>query len=222
MIRRIVGIAASAGVLAGLGLPAPATAQSVPVDDMTAVRATAGAGFPVGARSLESILATVGRAASGTPRTDSLPPSVHLVEGTAQPFLYEASAVDCLFPASGDRDDSVGVAQAIAGPAVDTSLPDPVIAPGTVNVLFTAVDTSMSSPYRTDPMTVSWFNVDTMQSGTAPLYQQRPADSTRTLSNTIETGRGTVVFTVTGSVFDNTSRDLPPCDYAPIVGVVHA
>ena len=71
-------------------------------------------------------------------------------------------------------------------------------------------------------MEVAWLNLTTMQSGRAPLYQERPADYIVTLSNTLETGRGTIVFVVFGSILDNTSRALPPCDYAPVVGVVQA
>ncbi|MFM1723096.1 hypothetical protein ABEU20_001657 [Rhodococcus sp. PAM 2766] len=221
MIRRIVGIAASVGILVGLGSQAAAAAQPVPVDDLTAVRTAFGAGLPVGTLTAQSALETLGRVAAGVPRASYFPRSAHLVEGAVQPFLYDTSASDCLLPAA-LGDDSIGVAQAVAGPAVDTSLPTPVIPPGTVNVLFSGLGTSMSSPHRGDPMTVSWLNLNTMRSGTAPLYQERPADSPRTLSNTIETGRGTVVFLISGSMLDNTSRDLPACDFAPVVGVVQA
>lgn len=217
----MVGIAASVGMLVGLGSQAPAAAQPVQVDDLTAVRTAFGAGLPVGALTAQSVLETLGRVASGVPRASYFPRSAHLVEGAVQPFLYDTSAADCLSP-NALGDESIGVAQAVAGPAVDTSLPTPVIPPGTVNVLFSALGTSPSSPHRADPMTVSWLNLNTLRSGTAPLYQERPADSPRTLSNTIETGRGTVVFVISGSVLDNTSRDLPACDFAPVVGVVQA
>ncbi|MDP8014986.1 Rv1157c family protein [Prescottella equi] len=221
MMRRIVGIAASVGILVGLGSQAPAAAQPEPVDDLTAVRTAFGAGLPVGALTPQSVLETLGRVAAGVPRASYFPRSVQLAEGVVQPFLYDTSASDCLLP-NALGDDSIGVAQAIAGPAVDTSLPTPVIPPGTVNVLFSGLGTSTSSPFRGDPMTVSWLNLNTMRSGTAPLFQERPADGPRALSNTVETGRGTVVFLVSGSMIDNTSRDLPACDFAPVVGVVQA
>lgn len=220
MRKRIVGIAAAVGVLLGIGGQAPAAAQ--PVDDVAAVRTALYGGMPIGARTAQSILTTLGRVVAGEPRNSYFPRSAHLVEGVVQPFLYDTTAADCLPPGFGARDDSSGIAQAIAGPAVDTSLPVPVIPPGTVNVLFNAMNTSKSEPFRQDPVTVSWLNLNTMRSGVAPLYQERPADHPRTLSNTIETGRGTVVFVVSGTVLDNTSRDLPPCDYAPVVGVVRA
>ena len=54
------------------------------------------------------------------------------------------------------------------------------------------------------------------------MFQERPADYIVTLSNTIATGSGTVVFVVFGSVLDYTSRALPPCEFAPVVGVVQA
>jgi len=220
MLKRIVGVAASVGILVGIVSQTPATAQ--PIDDMTAVQSALHGGMPVGARTAQSIVTTLGRIAAGEPRYNFFPRSAHLVEGVVQPFLYDTAAADCLPPGFGDRDDSVGVAQAIAGPAVDTSLPVPVIPPGTVNVLFNAMNTAKSEPFQPDPLTVAWLNLNTMRSGVVPLYQERPADYPRTLSTTIETGRGTVVFVVTGSVLDNTSRNLPPCDYAPVVGVVHA
>ncbi|MDH6283801.1 hypothetical protein [Prescottella agglutinans] len=220
MLKRIVGIAASVGILVGIVSQTPAAAQ--PIDDMAAVQSALHGGMPVGARTAQSIVTTLGRIAASEPRYNFFPRSAHLVEGVVQPFLYDTAAAECLSPGFGDRNYSVGVAQAIAGPAVDTSLPVPVIPPGTVNILFNAMNTAKSDPFQSDPLTVSWLNLDTMRSGVAPLYQERPADHPRTLSNTIETGRGTVVFVVSGSVLDNTSRNLPPCDYAPVVGVVHA
>lgn len=218
MVKRIVGIAASVGILVGVVSQAPATAQ--PIDDMVAVQSALRAGLPVGARTAQSIVTTLERALEAQPRFNYFPRSGRVVEGVVQPFLYDTTAAHCLPEGFGPDNHSIGVAQAIAGPAIDTSLPTPALPAGTVNVLFTGINTAMSSPYRTDPMTVTWLNLNTLQSGTAPLYQERAIDSPRTLSNTIETGRGTVVLVVAGSMLDNTSRALPPCDYAPVVGVI--
>lgn len=215
-----MGIAASAAVLVGTVSQAPATAQ--PLDDMVAVQSALRAGMPVGARTAQSILTTLELALEGRPRPNLLPRSADLVEGVVQPFLYDTTAAHCLPAGFGPDNHSIGIAQAIAGPAVDTSLPAPTLPAGTVNVLFTGINTSMSTPGRTDPVTVTWLNLNTLQSGVAPLYQERPIGSPRTLSNTIETGRGTVVLVVTGSMLDNTSNALPPCDYAPVVGVIRA
>jgi hypothetical protein len=206
-----------------LALPGPAAAAPVPVDDLTAVHtALRSAAMPISTRTAESIATTIERAASGTPRYNYFPRSVHLAEGRAQPFLYDTTAADCLPPGFGEHNDSVGIAQAIAGPAVDTNLPVPAIAPGQVNVFFSAMNTAMSSPQQSDHLEVAWLNLNTMQSGRAPMVQERPADYIITLSNTLQTGTGTVVFVVFGSVLDNTSRALPPCDFAPVVGVVQA
>ncbi|MGW6374473.1 Rv1157c family protein [Rhodococcus sp. NPDC055112] len=221
MRGRIAVSVACLGTL--LALPGPAQAAPVPVDDITAVHtALRSAAMPISTRTAESIATTIERAASGTPRYNYFPRSVHLVEGRAQPFLYDTTAAGCLPPGFGEDNDSVGIAQAIAGPAVDTNLPVPAIAPGQVNVFFSAMNTAMSSPRQADHLEVAWLNLNTMQSGRAPMFQERPADYIVTLSNTLQTGTGTVVFVVFGSVLDNTSWGLPPCDFAPVVGVVRA
>lgn len=178
--------------------------------------------MPISTRTAASVATTLSRIASGTPRYNYFPRSVHLVEGQAQPFLYDTAAADCLPSGFGRDNYSVGIAEAIAGPAVDESLPIPTIATGQVNVFFSAMNTATSSPRQADLLEVAWVNLNTMASGRAPLYQQRPADYIVTLSNTLDTGQGTVVFVVFGSVLDNTSNGLPPCDFAPVVGVVQA
>lgn len=221
MRSRIVNSAVGIGVLLAVGGQSPAAAQ--PLDQVAAVQQALQSGaLPVGARTAESIAATIGRVAAAAPRYDYFPRSVRLVEGSAQPFLYDTLAADCLGYDVGSGNDSVGIARAIAGPAVDENLPNPVVPAGKVNVFFSAMNTATSSPLQGDLLRVAWLNLATMQSGVAPLYQERPADYIVTLSNTLDTGRGTVVFAVVGSVLDNTSRALPPCDYAPVVGVVQA
>ncbi|KXF49605.1 hypothetical protein GXW84_07605 [Rhodococcus sp. IEGM 248] len=222
MRGRIAGLAACVGVLVSMAA-GEAHAAPPPLDDVAAVRAALqSAAMPISTRTAQSITTTIERVATGTPRYNYFPRSVHLVEGTAQPFLYDTTAADCLPAGFGEQNDSVGIARAIAGPAVDENLPVPVIPPGKVNVFFSGINTAMSSPLQADLVEVAWLNLTTMQSGRAPLYQERPADYIVTLSNTLETGRGTIVFVVFGSILDNTSRALPPCDYAPVVGVVQA
>jgi hypothetical protein len=220
MRSRIVAVAACAAAIAG----SVGTAHAEPVSpDVSAVHAALNsAAMPISTRTAQSIVLALARTTSGTPRYNYFPRSVHLVEGVAQPFLYDTVAADCLPSGFGDQNDSVGIAQAIAGPAVDDNLPVPVIPAGTVNVFFNAMNTAMSSPLQGDNLEVAWLNLSTGASGRAPMFQERPNDYVVTLSNTIATGRGTVVFAVFGSVLDSTSNGLPPCDYAPVVGVVRA
>ncbi|NMM90752.1 hypothetical protein B2J88_51545 [Rhodococcus sp. SRB_17] len=219
MHKRIAGLMACVGVVMAATGPAQANAQ--PLGDVAAVSAALqSAAMPISTRTAASVATTLSRIAGGAPRYNYFPRSVHLVEGQAQPFLYDTAAADCLPSGFGSDNYSVGIAQAIAGPAVDESLPVPIIAPGQVNVFFSAMNTAMSSPRQADLLEVAWVNLSTMASGRAPLHQQRPADYVVTLSNTLDTGRGTVVFVVFGSVLDNTSNGLPPCDFAPVVGVV--
>ncbi|MDJ0395067.1 hypothetical protein QMK17_17215 [Rhodococcus sp. G-MC3] len=201
----------------------PAQAAPAPVDVLVAVeQALRPAAMPIGPKTVESALIALRKATDGTPRHNYFPRSFELTEGSAQPFLYDSAAADCL-PSGFEPDDySIGVAGAITGPAVDTSLPVPVIPPGTVNVFFSAMNTAMSSPLQADNLEVAWLNVATGQSGRAPMFQERQADYVVTLSNTLATGRGTVVFVVFGSILDNTSNGLPPCQFAPAIGVVQA
>lgn len=221
VVRLVLATAASVGLLSVAAIPAHAA--PLPVDTLVAVeQALQPAAMPIGSKTAESALIAVRKIAEGGPRYNYFPRSVQLTEGTAQPFLYDTAAADCL-PSGFEPDDySVGIAQAIAGPAVDESLPVPVIPPGTVNVFFSAMNTAMSSPLQADNLEVAWVNLNTMQSGRAPMFQERPADYIVTLSNTIATGSGTIVFVVFGSVLDNTSNGLPPCEFAPVVGVVRA
>ncbi|WP_072804158.1 Rv1157c family protein [Rhodococcoides yunnanense] len=201
----------------------PAQAAPAPVDALVAVEAALRpAAMPIGAKTAESAAIAIGKIVEGAPRYNYFPRSILLTEGVTQPFLYDTAAADCLPSGFGSDDYSVGIAQAIAGPAVDQSLPVPVIPPGTVNVFFSAMNTAMSSPNQADNLEVAWLNLNTLQSGRAPMFQERPADYIVTLSNTIATGHGTIVFVVFGSVLDDTSRALPPCEYAPVVGVVQA
>lgn len=216
-----LAVAASLGIVAVTA--APAHADPLPVDALVAVeQALRPAAMPISPKTAESALIAVRKIAEGTPRYNYFPRSFELTEGTSQRFLYDTAAADCLPSGFGVDDYSVGIAEAIAGPAVDASLPNPVIPPGTVNVFFSAMNTAMSSPLQADNLEVAWVNLNTLQSGRAPMFQERPADYVVTLSNTIATGRGTVVFVVFGSVLDNTSNGLPPCEYAPVVGVVQA
>jgi hypothetical protein len=209
--------------VAGALLASVGTARAVPVDHIAAVRsALESAAMPISNQTAESVALAVERLVTNTPRYNYFPRSVRLTEGASQPFLYDTVAANCLPAGFGEHNDSIGIARAIAGPARDESLPDPVIAPGTVNVFFSALNTAMSSPLQNDHLEVAWVNLATMQSGRAPMIQQRPNDYIVTLSNTMATGRGTVVFVVFGSVLDSTSRALPPCDFAPVVGVVQA
>lgn len=220
-LRGLLVIAASIGIMSAATIPAHAA--PIPVEAMVAVEhALHPAAMPIGPKTAESALVALRNSIDGTPRYNYFPRSVRLTEGTAQPFLYDTAAADCLPSGFEPNDYSVGIAQAIAGPAVDESLPVPVIPPGTVNVFFSAMNTAMSSPMQADNLEVAWINLNTLQSGRAPMFQERPADYIVTLSNTIPTGRGTVVFVVFGSVLDNTSSALPPCEFAPVVGVVQA
>lgn len=220
-VRAVVVAAASAAIVIASMIPAQAAPATT--DALVAVeQALRPAAMPIGPKTVESALIALRRATDGSPRYNYFPRSFELTEGTAQPFLYDTAAADCL-PSGFEPDDySIGVAAAIAGPAVEKSLPVPVIPPGTVNVFFSAMNTAMSSPSQADNLEVAWLNVSTGQSGRAPMFQERPADYIVTLSNTVVTGRGTVVFVVFGSVLDNTSNGLPPCEFAPVIGVVQA
>ncbi|QBJ98911.1 hypothetical protein ERC79_22830 [Rhodococcus sp. ABRD24] len=200
----------------------PEVQSTVPADVVSLLQAVA---YPTtGARPdlPGSVLEIIARAWDDVPRSTYLPRSVHLTEGLAQSFLYETIAKGCI-PFTAGPADSVGVASAIAGPAVDTSLPESNLPAGTVNFLFSAINTGKSLPTHGDRLKVAWFNTSTLESGVVPLVQERPADWVTTLSATVRTGRGTVVAAVFGSVLNQpSSGPVHECGFAPVVGVVQA
>ncbi|RZK85368.1 MAG: hypothetical protein EOP26_04820, partial [Rhodococcus sp. (in: high G+C Gram-positive bacteria)] len=86
MRGRIAGLAACVGVLVSMAA-GEAHAAPPPLDDVAAVRAALqSAAMPISTRTAQSITTTIERVATGTPRYNYFPRSVHLVEGTAQPF----------------------------------------------------------------------------------------------------------------------------------------
>ncbi len=203
MMRRIVGIAASVGILVGLGSQAPAAAQPEPVDDLTAVRTAFGAGLPVGALTPQSGWRRWG----GSPPAFRVPPTSPVRcswprRGPAVPVRH----VGVRLPAAQrSRDDSIGVAQAIAGPAVDTSLPTPVIPPGTVKrVVLGWVRRRPRRSAATDDGVVDEPEHDAFGNGTAVPGAPRGRSP-----HTVEHGRnrkGHSRFPGLGSMIDNTSR----------------
>lgn len=105
---------ACVGVAMAVAGPTQANAQ--PLGDVAAVStALESAAMPISTRTAASVATTLSRIASGTPRYNYFPRSVHLVEGQAQPFLYDTAAADCLPSGFGRDNYSVGIAEAIAG-----------------------------------------------------------------------------------------------------------
>ncbi|MCH6196362.1 hypothetical protein MHT86_02455 [Corynebacterium mastitidis] len=125
-------------------------------------------------------------------------------------FYWPTVAGNCI----GGQLNSVGTAIGIPGPA---RIPAPGAAEGQTAFLFTGLGTAAAAEEQ-DSMSVHWFNLNTLASGTAPLRNnginpQGPA----TLSATANTGAGTIVAVITGAV--NTKEGT--CTYLPTAGIVN-
>ncbi|WPF66950.1 MULTISPECIES: hypothetical protein [unclassified Corynebacterium] len=125
-------------------------------------------------------------------------------------FYWPTVAGNCI----GGQMNSVGTAIGVPGPA---QIPAPGAGEGQTSFLFTGLGTAAATPEQKD-MAVHWFNLNTLAAGTTPLGNhginpQGPA----TLSATADTGKGTIVAVITGSV--NTEEGT--CTYAPTAGIVN-
>ncbi|KQB86285.1 hypothetical protein [Corynebacterium lowii] len=110
--------------------------------------------------------------------------------------------------------NSVGTAIGVPGPA---QIPAPGAAEGQTAFLFTGLGTAAAAPEQND-MSVHWFNLNTLAAGTTKLGNhginpQGPA----TLSATADTGKGTIVAVITGTVHTQQGA----CTYLPTAGIVN-
>ncbi|MFC3795632.1 Rv1157c family protein [Corynebacterium tuscaniense] len=103
---------------------------------------------------------------------------------------------------------STGTAIAVPGPA---ALPAPAPKAGQATFVFTALGTKAAAPEQ-DQMNVYWVNLGTFRSGVTPL-QNNGINPTgpATLSGVADTGSGTILAVVAGSV--NTGGKS--CGFAP-------
>ncbi|WP_431956815.1 Rv1157c family protein [Nocardia lijiangensis] len=129
-------------------------------------------------------------------------------------FLYPTIGKGCISASA----DSVGTALAVAGPA---TLPPPGPEAGQTGFVFTALGTKAPTAVQNPPMTVQWLNLDTRQSGVAPLTDEAKInpEGPATLSAIVNTGYGRIVAVVGGSLTTK-APDAEPrtCSFLPTLG----
>lgn len=119
-------------------------------------------------------------------------------------FYWPTVSAQCI----GGQGDSVGSAIAVPGP---TDMPAPGAGEGETVFLFTALGTPTAAEQQ-GAMSVQWFNLDTFQFGTTPLFNNGiNADGPTTVSGRAATGKGTVVAVLSGAV--NTAESS--CSFPP-------
>ncbi|WP_295807082.1 hypothetical protein [uncultured Corynebacterium sp.] len=192
-LSSLAATAHSSSPLDGLGRPTPETQERV--------RAFAAQPWiPQDARSaiLTALNFTAGEDGDG---------GVAMPEGNNpafRQFYWPTVSAQCI----GGQGDSVGSAIAVPGP---TDIPAPGAGEGETVFLFTALGTPTAAEQQ-GSMNVQWFNLDTLQFGTTPLFNNGiNADGPTTVSGRASTGKGTVVAILSGSVNTaDSSCSFPP------------
>ena len=183
---------ASSNPLDGLGRPTPETQQRV--RDFAAQP-----WVPQDARSaiLTALNFASGGGEGGAPLPEGNNPAF-------RQFYWPTVSAQCI----GGQGDSVGSAIAVPGP---TDMPAPGAGEGETVFLFTALGTPTAAEQQ-GAMSVQWFNLDTFQFGTTPLFNNGiNTDGPTTVSGRAATGKGTVVAVLSGAV--NTAESS--CSFPP-------
>lgn len=130
-------------------------------------------------------------------------------------FLYPTIGKGCI----SDSADSIGTALAVPGPG---KLPPPGPAAGQAGFVFTALGTKPATAEQTNPITVTWLNLDNRRSATQALTDAAKInpDGPATLSAIADTGPGRVVAVISGSL-TTAAPDAAPrtCNFLPTVGM---
>ena len=109
----------------------------------------------------------------------------------------------------------MGSAIAVPGPA---EIPAPGAAEGQTAFVFTALGTAPAAPEQ-GGMTVNWANINTLRTGATSLGNHGiNPDGPATLSGTADTGHGTVVAVVSGTVHTEDG----PCTFIPTAAIIDA
>lgn len=120
-----------------------------------------------------------------------------------QPFAYPAPTLGC---GLGDKGITLTAAEAQAGPSLLPSIPEG-------SLRFQAVPAALDVPV-TSGLRVAWLNSGTGAYGFDPLDDTVELIGTPTLSKTVETGKGTVIAALFGTVKYLAST----CSILPTVG----
>ena len=126
-------------------------------------------------------------------------------------FYWPTVSGSCI----GGELDAVGSAIAVPGPA---EIPAPGAAAGQTAFVFTALGTAPATPEQ-GGMHVNWANLNTLRTGATPLGNHGiNPDGPATLSGTADTGHGTVVAVVSGTVHTADG----PCTFIPTAAIIDA
>lgn len=245
-LRRVIAAAALTAV-AALAAPGTATAQempTVPFDPnmlhfVPALLGAAAAGSDEAREARADLLAQLSSllAQGGLPveLQSSVKDIADFVGGSAAPggpgaggveiptdgppisqFLYPTVGFDCMGPGQ----NSVATALAVAGPA---GIPLPGPKAGETAFVFTALGTGGSTgKLARDPLTVAWFNLDTLQGGQQPLDAKARInpDGPTTLSAIVKTGPGRILASITGNIENKGPNGTITCGFGPTVGFI--
>lgn len=158
---------------------------------------------------LQSIIAFLDGSGGGGPKLPGNAPSI------AQ-FIYPTIGKGCI----GDRADSVGTALAVPGPA---NLPPPGPRVGQTGFVFTALGTKRPTEQQSNPLTVTWLNLDTRRTQTQTLTDTAKInpDGPATLSTISDTGPGRIVAVISGGLTTKAGPAEAPrtCAFLPTVGM---
>ena len=161
---------------------------------------------PVAQAAAASPVETVALAAAPAPvATPSFDPN----SPPTQDFLYPSISSGCLK----DGGNVIAAALSVAGPA---KIPTPGPGPGQTAYVFTAVGTPAPAAEQKLPLNVTWVNLTTGRSGSAPLKPNpgiNPEGPT-TLTAIVDTGSGSIMSTIFGQV---TTVDKQ-CTFMPTIG----
>ncbi len=223
-MRTVALSSAIALTIAGTLAPVTATAQAAPLPDLSSHNPLDELGRPT-PRTQQEIRAFANQPWMPPALRDALLSGLAFTAGTNgdggpelpdnaprfTQFYWPTVSGSCI----GGELDAVGSAIAVPGPA---EIPAPGAAEGQTAFLFTALGTAPAAPEQ-GGMTVNWANINTLRTGATPLgnYGINP-DGPATLSGTADTGHGTVVAVVSGTVHTEDG----PCTFIPTVAIIDA
>jgi hypothetical protein len=181
-------------------------ALAIPADAMPAGAMPEVSRMVTPAAPAASPVETVALAAAPAPvATPSFDPN----SPPTQDFLYPSISSGCLK----DGGNVIAAALSVAGPA---KIPTPGPGPGQTAYVFTAVGTPAPAAEQKLPLNVTWVNLTTGRSGSAPLKPNpgiNPEGPT-TLTAIVDTGSGSIMSTIFGQV---TTVDKQ-CTFMPTIG----
>ncbi|WP_149360937.1 Rv1157c family protein [Lolliginicoccus suaedae] len=160
-----------------------------------------------GARRIVSFISAPEPPQGGPPIPTDGPP--------IQQFLYPTIGFDCIGPGQ----SSIATALAVSGPA---GIPAPGPRARQAAFVFTALGTGgATSEVPADPLTVSWFNIDSGRSGATKLDNSAGinADGPATYTAISRTGSGRILATIHGQATLQGPNGPITCGFAPTVGI---